>query len=162
GQPGQHAVEHAELAKTCGDYTFVGELHMMPGQPPQEMTGTAKRTMIMNGYYLQEDFKSTFMGQPFEGRLIHGYDTINKEHVSVWIDCHSPYMTISRGNKKADALSLVGMMPDMMSGNLKKTRSVVKVEDQGKITYSSYDIAGGEGDKDRLTMKITYKKQGAK
>lgn len=151
---------HKDMLKSCGDFTVDGNMWMVPGAEPMGFTGTSTRKMILNGYFLQEDMKGESMGVPYNGRLIQGYDTITKEFVSIWMDDHGPYITITRGQEKDGAITLTGQMPDMMTGKLKDTRSVVESDEMGQITYSSYDVPK-EGDA-RLTMKISYKRAAKK
>src|SRR5262245_12137150 len=59
--------------------------YMDPAKP-EKSTGTSTYTSIMGGRYIQESFKSTFMGQPFEGLGTFGYDNVLKKYVGTWLD----------------------------------------------------------------------------
>ena len=154
--------EHEALSKSCGQFTVDGEFWMAPGQPATKMPATATRKMIMNGYFLQEDFKAKFMGTDFEGRLIHGYDTVTKEHVSVWIDNTSPFITINRGTRADGVLTTTTRDVNRMTGQMKDAKSVVKTDDMGQIEYASYDTP--KDGKEQMTMRLKYKRaaQGSK
>jgi hypothetical protein len=148
----QPTAEHKELAKSVGNWDVKGEFSM-PGQPPQQITGTAKRELILNGMFLKETFHSEFAGMPFEGQLLQGYDTIRKEWVSIWMDSGSPVISVSQGKKEGDALVFFGEDPDFMTGKLKKTKTVVKVPDADHVTVSIYDVLEGS---ESLHMQMDY------
>src|SRR5258708_39348846 len=81
-QPGDH---HKRLGHLAGKWKTSGQI-FNPGQPPVEMSGTVESSWILGGRYLQELHTGSFMGQPFEGRSLDGYDNITKEYFSTWVD----------------------------------------------------------------------------
>ena len=109
----------------------------------------------MNGLYIEEVFKCQFMGQPFEGRLLQGYDTFRKKHTSVWIDNGSPVMQISQGDEKDGTLTMVGNSPDPHLNKIIPMKSTV-VEKDGKSVMEMFRVIDG---KDELHMRITYTKR---
>jgi len=84
--------EHEKLAESTGTFDVKMELFMEPGKPPMVVEGSATRTSIKNGFWIREDFKCSWMGHPFEGTLIQGYDNFRKQHVHVWFDNSSPIL----------------------------------------------------------------------
>src|SRR5204862_4453368 len=70
----------------------------MPGQPPVESTGTDESMWIMGGRYVQEKFSGNFMGQPFTGMGITGYDNAKKQYFGTWIDSMGTGLMLSNGN----------------------------------------------------------------
>ncbi|MHC4938729.1 MAG: DUF1579 family protein [Planctomycetota bacterium] len=148
--------EHAELAKSVGEFDVKGEIFMVPDQPPMVMPATATRKVIKNGLFVQEDFKGNFMGQPFHGTLIEGYDTFRKRHVSVWFDNSSPVMQISHGEKKDGKFIWESNNPDPQLNKIIPMKSVLE-EKNGKMVMSFYRIIDG---KDVIHMRLTYSKKG--
>jgi hypothetical protein len=81
--PGPH---HAQLAKLAGDYDIELKWRMGPDQPWNTNAYEAHREMVMDGRQLQEVIEGEFMGQPFRGESIVGYDNVRGEYHSVWFD----------------------------------------------------------------------------
>ncbi|MHC4550356.1 MAG: DUF1579 domain-containing protein [Planctomycetota bacterium] len=148
---------HEQMKKSVGEWQVAGEYAMGPGAPLQPFTATAKREMILGGRFVLETFTCSFGGMPYEGRLLMGYDTVRKEYVSVWVDSSSPVMGISRGAEKDGVMTLTGEDPDLMTGRLKKTKSVVKPDHEDQVTMSMYDVAPDGSE--RLTMRLVYKRK---
>src|SRR5262249_52822265 len=80
---------HAMLAKPAGDWTTVSKWRMAPEAPWMESTGTAKRTMILDGRYLHEEVSGSMeMPGPdgkmqkhdFHGAGVFGYNNISKQY----------------------------------------------------------------------------------
>ena len=150
--------QHKGMAESCGDFTVATEMWMAPGVPVQKGTATAKREMIMNGMYVQETFKMNFGGMPFEGRLIHGYDTVRKMHVSVWVDNMSPVMHVSTGDIKDGKLVMKGEGPDM-AGKMEGKTMVIDNPTGDTWTVTFYDIKA-DG-KEHMGMRMAYTRKKA-
>src|SRR5215207_6026826 len=71
---------HKRLARMAGDWTMTNKMWMDPSQPPMESSGTMHADVIMGGRYVQSVWSGTFMGQPFEGRGMDGYDNLAKQY----------------------------------------------------------------------------------
>lgn len=120
----QKTKEHEALKKHVGEWDVVTKWWQDPTAAPNEGKATTKANLILGGLFLEESFKSDWMGQPFEGRFILGYDTIDKEYVGIWLDTFSPIMSISRGAEKDGVVTKSGMNPDWQTD--KKVKSWTK------------------------------------
>ena len=69
------------------------------GADPMPMQATARTEVLLGGRYIVEEFKSDFMGMPFEGRLIQGYDNLTQQYWSLWTDSMSTGYWISHGTE---------------------------------------------------------------
>lgn len=146
---------HKNLAKSAGEFNVDCQFWMMPGGAPMEIKATATRELILNGRFVQETFRSNFMGAPYEGRLLQGYDTIAKEWFTVWIDSGNPVMSVNRGAMKDGKLSMLGKQPDFMSGKMKEIRMAITTsEDGNSTTVESFDVL--PDGKEHRTMKLHY------
>ncbi|HKY31364.1 MAG TPA: DUF1579 domain-containing protein [Candidatus Polarisedimenticolia bacterium] len=94
GTPGP---QHQALAATAGDYDLKIKSWHEPGGPAMEDTGTAKRTMILDGRVLVEEVSSSMMGMPFTGRGMTGYDNVTGKYWSTWTDSMSTGIMVSQG-----------------------------------------------------------------
>src|SRR5262245_46680531 len=91
-KPGE---EHARMKTLVGEWTTHGVLDMGPTRTT--MDGTASITMILGDRYLRQEFRGTFMGSPYEGRGVIGYDNATKEFVSVFIDNQRTGFLLGKG-----------------------------------------------------------------
>jgi hypothetical protein len=147
--------EHAELAKTTGEFQVAAEVFMGGDKPAMTMKGESTRKMVKNGYWLREDFKGEWMGQPYEGTLIQGYDRFRKQHVSVWFDSGNTAMEIAHGQIEDGTCTMEGTSPDPHLNKLVAMKSVA-VEKDGKMVLERFKVLDG---KEQLHMRLTYVKK---
>lgn len=81
--PGEH---HKRLGNFVGHWKTHTKAWMAPGAPPVESDGTLDAEWLMGGRYVVSHHKGSFMGMPFEGQSIDGYDNLSGKYVSSWID----------------------------------------------------------------------------
>jgi len=62
-----------------------------------EETGTATRSMTLDGRVLVEDVSSSMMGSPFTGHGMMGYDNVTGKYWSTWNDSMSTGLMVSEG-----------------------------------------------------------------
>ena len=147
-QPNEH---HAHLAESIGDWKVAGKFWMEPGQPPMETEGTSKITSILGGRYVQHEYDSSFMGSPFQGVGIDGYDTVKQAYVSIWVDSMSTGVMVMEGQREGQVTTAYGECPGM-NGALRKLKSVSETTDEGMV-FSMYDEVEGDWFK---SMELTY------
>ncbi len=94
GTPG---APHEALASTTGSYDLEIKSWHEPGGPPMEETGTATRTMGLDGRVLMEDVTASMMGMSFTGHAMMGYDNVSGKYWSTWTDSMSTGMMVSEG-----------------------------------------------------------------
>jgi uncharacterized protein DUF1579 len=145
--------EHAWLAKGEGTWKATVKMWAAPGEPSVN-EGTSENRMILGGRYLEQRFKGTFMGQPFEGYGLCGYDNMKKVYQSYWIDNTSTGMMLQSGNKD-EASSMLTMTGETVGPDGKPwmAKSTTKVVDDKTTVFSMYNVVDG---KDQLMMEITY------
>jgi hypothetical protein len=156
-QPGEH---HKYLGNLAGKWKVTGKTWMAPGQPPMEMSGTTEASWILGGRYLQEVHKSSFMGQPFEGRSIDGYDNTSKDYFSTWIDSMGTGVMLFRGScdDPCKVLTQVAEGPDPMSGKVMKTKTVVTFVDRDTYRFEMYMVGAGPDGQDAKVMETTARR----
>ena len=152
GTPGD---AHAELAKSVGEYTVQGTYYMGPGTDPAPMQATASIEMVLGGRYLTQVFKTDFMGMPFEGHMLMGYDNLTGEYWHLWVDNMSTGYAAAHGHKNADgSTDLSGMVRDALTPGGRPTRNVSSVNEDGSFTFSMYDTA--PDGHEYLMMELVY------
>lgn len=150
---------HAALGKTAGDWTVATRYWMGPDMPPNDAKATSSRKMILGGRYLVEEYKSEFMGMPFEGMLIQGYDNLQEDHFTIWIDNMSTGPSMARGKMdEAGSVHHVGLMRDVATPAGRPYRHVTHAMEEGKMTFDMFDSKpeGGEF----KVMELSYTKNG--
>jgi Protein of unknown function (DUF1579) len=149
---------HKKLEAMVG--TWDAEVKMWMNGPAGEPTvskGTSENKLVLGGRYVQQDFTSEMMNQPFSGVGYTGYDNFNKKYVGFWIDNMSTTMTTLEGstNKDGKAFTLWGKMDEPMTGEKgKKVKYVTKIIDADTHVFEAYDVTT-YGDKKPI-MQITY------
>ena len=113
--------------------------------------------MIMNGRFLEEVITSDFMGQPFKGRGLYGFNNVTGEVQAVWIDDSSTGIYSYSGsiNEAGDEMMLEGKFMDPVTKEWKHSRSVMRMS-RDKLHYESYEKSDGSEWK---TMEITATRQ---
>ncbi len=95
-QPGP---EHAELAKYAGEWRGEVSITMAPGAAPMRQEATATCRMILGGRFLELVSRGDFMGQPFEGVSMFGFDRRNKVWTTVGFDTLGTYWVTGTGKR---------------------------------------------------------------
>jgi Protein of unknown function (DUF1579) len=140
--------EHAFLKEFVGNWKTTTKWWMAPDSKPEVTKGRAVNTMELGGKFLRQSFKGSMMGHPFSGIGYTGYDTVNKEFTSVWMDSMSTAMMTSTGsyNPTTKALTLVGEASCPMVEGKIHVRMVERVVSANKHIFEFYSPApnGGE------------------
>jgi hypothetical protein len=96
--------------------------------------------MIMGGRYLEEEFRSTFMDQPFEGRGYTGYDNVAGQWWGSWFDNMSTGLLTSYGewDLESGIGTFHGEYVDPATGRIVPTRTVVRLLEGGDEQMETY------------------------
>lgn len=151
---------HQWLAKLAGDWTFETSMWMNPNAPPTKSSGEAKKSMIMEGRFLQEEMSGEMMGRPFTGRGLTGFDNVTKEVVGSWIDNMSTGLATVRGEIDTEnhRMEVRGEMTEPASGEPVQLKLVTSVVDEDHHTFE-YFVVLPNGD-EMKQMEIHYTRKG--
>ncbi len=146
---------HKVLGTLVGDWNNTVKSWMSPDGKPEISKGTSEIDWIMGGRFIEQAVEGTFMGQPFEGMGIMGYDNEKKQYQSVWIDNMGTGIMTGSGNydPKTKTLTDQGTFSCPAEGQ-KSYRGVTKIIDKDNFTYEMY-MAGPDG-KEFRAMEIVY------
>jgi hypothetical protein len=146
---------HQMLAKSVGSWKGDITMWMQPGAPPMKSVGESTNEMILGGRYLQSKNTGNFMGAPFEGIGIMGYDNAKKVFVNSWIDNMGTGMMYLTGTWDAatKSVTFTGTMVDPTAGGDVKVRQVMKFVDDNTQIMEMYSITNG---KEFKNMEIKY------
>jgi hypothetical protein len=105
---------HKMLAKYDGNWAGTSTMWMEDGGKPITNASECTNKMIFGGRYQQSTYKGDFMGVPFEGMSLMGYDNAKKKFVSTWIDNMGTGIMHAEGdwNAAKKSLELKGKMAD--------------------------------------------------
>lgn len=150
--------EHAKLKGMEGNWDAAVKMYMSPGAPT-EGKAISSRKSIMDGRFIVEDYSGDFMGMPFKGMGIFGYDNVQKKYVSTWLDNMGTGIMHSTGTVDATGkvFTYTGESADPMTGKMVKMTMVTTIVDDKKHTF----VMNGPGPdgKDMKMMEITYTKK---
>lgn len=149
---------HKWMAKLAGDWETSMTI-FDPSMGTSEGKGTMKVTMVMDGRYQHSFYKGDFMGAPFEGSGLMGFDNITKKYQSVWADNMSTAMMMSTGdyNKATQELTMTGEFTDPTTMKKLQTREVSKFIDDNRWTMTFFHTKDG---KEAKVMEINYTRKG--
>jgi uncharacterized protein DUF1579 len=158
GRPGP---QHKVLASLAGSWEFTSQMWMAPGQAPQEWKGTAERKMILGGRFLEEKVTATFLGQPFHGFGLNGYDNAQGKFVGTWLDSMSTAMSTSVGTADASGKVITYERDeyDVMARAKTKSRDVLRIVSPDKEVLEFYKLL--PGGKEFKMMEIVYTRKRA-
>jgi hypothetical protein len=139
--------------------SFVGSWDLtvkITGAP--QVGGTETFESICNGLFLKSVVHSTYMGQPFQGVSLWGYDPKLKKYVNIWADSHSAtavrtHSTFDPATKTWTHTTIEGKGP---------TRSVLTWKDDNNFQEIAY--GPGPDGKETVVMELlrTRGKPGSK
>ena len=155
GTPG---APHKAMAAQAGSYTTNVKSWHAPGQPPMEETGSATRTMALDGRVLVEEYKGSMMGSPFTGHGMRGYDNVTGKYWSTWTDSMSTGLMVSEGTcDDKGACTFKGSWNDPV----KKTEVTARMTSRwASPTVEVFEMYGpGRDGKEFKMMEMTYTKK---
>ena len=154
GTPGE---PHKAMAATVGTYDLKIKGWHEPGAPVTEDVGTAKRSVILGGRVLVEEFNGSMMGQPFTGHGMRGYDNVTGSYWSTWMDSMSTGVMLSKGSCDAKgACTFTGSYDDPVKKTVVTLRMTTR-QDGPKEIFEMY--SPDKSGKEFKMMEITYTKR---
>ncbi|UCE40884.1 MAG: DUF1579 domain-containing protein [Candidatus Aminicenantes bacterium] len=148
---------HELLKQFVGTWTADVKIWMEPNAPPVVTKGQADFKLIFDGRFLYGDFLGEFMGTPFKGINIMGYDNGKQEFFSIWIDNSNTGVLSSSGSYDAETKKyrFFAEMFDPVSGQtleLREEAYFASKDEYISITYAK--LKDGEEFKN-MEMKYT-------
>jgi hypothetical protein len=145
---------HDLLAKSVGEWKTEISSWMDPNMPPTVTEGKSVCEAMLGGRFFHSKETANFMGMPFEGSSITGYDNATKKFFSYWVDNMSTGGMILEGSydEATKTLTFTGKMTEPM-GTEMSVREVVKSTDNDHSTFEMYMDMGG---KEIKNMEIQY------
>lgn len=148
---------HQRLAEMAGTWEVTVKSFEGGGEP-QVSQGKALRKMILGGRFLQEEYKGSFMGQPFDGIGLTGYDNVLKQFSLLWIDSMGTGMATGKGqmDPAGKTLSSTVEFTDPVTGKVVSMRQAMHRLDPDTESFEMYGT--GPDGKEAKMMEMIYKR----
>lgn len=149
---------HKMLAKSDGIWTGETTMWMESGGKPMMSKSETTNKMMYDGRYQISNHKGNFMGMPFEGMSIVGYDNSKKKFISTWIDNMGTGIMHGEGewNPSTKSVEFKGKMTDpSRPGKDCDFREVFTFVDDNTQKLEMYGPDSKTG-KEYKTMEIKY------
>jgi uncharacterized protein DUF1579 len=148
---------HKMLARSAGTWTATVTMWMQPGAQGAASPATAVNEMIMGGRYLQSKNTGSFMGQPFEGLGITGYDNVKKVFFNTWIDNFGTGVMTMTGtwDDANKCINYSGSMTDPTSAKEVRIKEIWRFLDDNNQVLEMY-APGPNGGQEFKMMEIKY------
>ncbi|HLJ94502.1 MAG TPA: DUF1579 family protein [Gemmataceae bacterium] len=159
--PASSAAEQAALAPQDILKKWVGTWDATiesTGRDGKTITSPAKATVRLayGDRWLITDFDGKFMGAPFTGQEVLGYDPVAKKYIANWIDSAATSFSSGEGtfDPKTNTLILVMNGRDDSTGKMATWRQVDVWKDADHHEWSIR--VKGNDDQEKIQMTIRY------
>jgi hypothetical protein len=132
------------------------------GRDGKAVTNAAKATAkLSGGRWLVTDFDGTFLGAPFIGHEVIGYDPVAKKYVLNWVDSMATSFATGEGlyNSQTKTLTLTVTGRDDSTGKMTTWRQVDIWKDADHHDWTLRTISAKDA-KEQIQMTIRYHRQG--
>ena len=149
--------EQLILKQWLGKWEAVIESTGRDGKPAKN---PAKATVkLLGGRWLITDFEGTFMGAPFIGHEVLGYDPVAKKYLLNWVDATATSFATGEGlyDPQTKTLTLTVTGRDDSTGKLATWRQVDIWKDADHHEWSLRTISPKDG-KEQTQMTIRYRR----
>lgn len=155
GTPGP---EHEKLASMAGEWDIEVKMWMEPGAEPIVLPSTAHREMILGGRVLVEDVEGEFMGAPFAGHAMSGYDNVTGKWWGTWVDNQMTGVMVSEGSWDEEGKVGTFQMShvDPMTGETHETKGITRLLSADHEVHEMWEERDGESFK---SMELTYRRK---
>lgn len=149
---------HKALEPLVGSWEYSLKMWMAPDAPAEESTGTSESKWILDGRFIEEVTQGTWMGQPFNGQQVIGFDNAQKQYMSTWIDNMGTGMMSGAGtyDPATKILTQTGSFMCPFKGKM-PLRWVTKIIDNDNHIFEAY--TNDDSGKEFKHMEIVYKKK---
>ena len=138
GEPGP---QHERLDWRVGEWTGEVTYWPYPGAGPVKTAATSTAKWVLDGRWLELDFRSEVNGEPFQGLGLIGYDRIAGQYHSMWFDSISTGVLSLTGDCEGECLEVVfeGSRVDPQTDKSYVVRQVVRRLGDDRYMTEFYD-----------------------
>jgi hypothetical protein len=127
-QPGP---EHLNLMRLEGDYVTKEKFYLPGATVPRESEGTATLRADMQGRFIVERNNGGYLGEPYSGLRIYGFDNGTKKYEGAWIYTGSTSIMSLEGDSKdgGKTIDYTATFHDDATGKLQTMAVTLKMLD---------------------------------
>jgi len=145
-------LDHARLTPMVGTWRAKTSFTMAPGAPPEVHEATSVHRFVLGGRYLEQVYKGTSMGMPFEGIGYTGYDNVQKRYVGTWMDSFGTGLmnSVGVGRPTDDRIDAVAEAIEP-SGQKKVFETIIRIQNHEHHSFEMW-TKGPDGKKYRVML----------
>jgi hypothetical protein len=153
------AAGHGRLQPLVGSWSARTTFWMEPGGTPSVGEGTSEHRWVLGGRYLEQVYRGTTMGMPFEGLGYTGYDNVQRKYVSTWMDSFGTGIMHSTGVGKPSERKIASTGTVFQPGTRRAMPldSLVTIQGRDQHTYEMF--ARTPSGKRFRTMLVEYRRK---
>jgi hypothetical protein len=130
---------HAALEPMVGSFHARTTFVRAKGDPPSVSDGTSENRLVLGGRYLEQVYRGTSKGMPFEGIGYTGYENVRKRYIGVWMDTFGTSLMYSVGIGKPTPRAIeLGAMAQDPSGKAVTLLCKITIQDRDHHTYEMW------------------------
>ena len=149
-----HGVEHEKIRRFVGTWRAHAKMWRSPDGPPTETTGTMINGLILDGHYLELNYRQD--EGDFEGRGLWGFNKVTGQYESFWIDSEAPMMMFDpQGcvSEDGEVYESIGHIVNPQTGKPMRKRTVTTWLNDDEHTYEMFF---GEPGEEFKSLEIRY------
>jgi hypothetical protein len=149
---------HERLGELAGTWDVV--IRYKLGDKEHEGKASCEAKWILDGRFLQQDYKSRFQGKPYEVIQLLGYDSVGKKTIEIKLDSLSTGVLHNEGSISDDGkvITNLGKSLDPATGKPYKLRTVTTIVDHDHFTLEWFGTDEGGKESRVVSMSHTRKK----
>ena len=144
--------EHALLRRFVGEW----EAKLAREGEPGERAGFETGRLVLGGYWLVLELRGLYVGRPYEGHGLLGYDPKKRKYVGVWAGSAAAGLSVVEGEADPSGRTLTMWIdfPHPRTGRIVKERMVHEFVGPSRRTLTFY--GRDEDGEERVTAVMTY------
>jgi hypothetical protein len=149
---------HQRLGDLAGTWDVV--IRYKLGDKEHEGKASCEAKWILDGRFLQQDYKSNFQGKPYKVIQLLGYDSVGKKSIEIKLDNLSTGVMHNEGSISEDGkiITNLGKSLDPATGKPYKLRTVTTIVDHDHFTLEWFGTEDGGKESRVVSMTHTRKK----
>jgi hypothetical protein len=146
---------HDLLAKSVGEWKTEISSWMDPNMPPTVTEGKSVCEAILGGRFFHSKETANFMGMPFEGSAITGYDNATKKFFSYWVDNMSTGGMVLEGSYDEATKTFTYAGSGMSFTGEYKVREIIQHINDDETMFTMYMEESGKPEMKMMEIKYT-------
>jgi hypothetical protein len=146
---------HDLLAKSVGEWKTEIKSWMDPNMPPTVTEGKSVCESMLGGRFFHSKETANFMGMPFEGSSITGYDNATKKFFSYWVDNMSTGGMVLEGSYDEATKTFTYAGSGMSFTGEYKVREIIQNINDDETMFTMYMEESGKPEMKMMEIKYT-------